>query len=87
MSKNFGGTAMEWILLLIVGAYTLLCNGVMLGMVAQECVYHDKFFVEVWNEKVQESQDKKFGRACMKTFYFIPQIIATISKRTPAYEE
>ena len=77
---------MEWALLLIVVAYTLFCNGVMLGMVAQECAYHDKFFIEAWDEKVQESQDKKFGRACMKTFYFIPQIIATISKRTP-YEE
>lgn len=87
MSKKFGGTAMELTLLLIVVAYTLFFNGVMLGMVAQECVYHDKFFVEAWNEKVKESQDKKIGKVCMRTFYFIPQFIATVSKRRPAYEE
>lgn len=72
--------------LLIVGAYTLFCNGVLVGMVVTECDNHDKTFTEVWNDKVNESQDKKLGRICMKAFYFIPQIISTISKIGLAYQ-
>lgn len=78
---------MEMTVLLIVCMFVAFCNGVMVGMVAKDCDNYDKSFAEAWNEMVHESQDKKLGKVCMKTFYFIPQIIATVSKIRPAYQK